>query len=285
MKRRTFRVARLLSVAGAIVVTGPVALAQPPNTTLPQQPQSETPAPQALPQQQAESEFNQGMLAQDDWRSAHEGLVGAALRLDSINSAQRSAIEQIAQQRRAADVGVRQADGLVLRMLAQQVEAGSVKPQLLRPGLSAEESAAAARSTVDASTLNQLHAILTPDQRNQLIDRVQARIAERQEQAGEEPFQGSLAQELQLTPEQRSQIQANLQAQGGGRTGITEAQGRMTTFFDAFRSESFDATQFARARAPGEHLARVVQAMMPVLTPTQRGVLAGHLRKAAARSP
>ena len=290
MNRRMFHFARFLSVASTIALTGPVALAQQGTSPqpLPSQPSSQMPAPQELPPQAQQTQpqvQQEPWAARDEWHATHEGLVGAALRLDSLSSAQRSAIEQIAQQRRAADVGVRQADALVLRMLAQQVEAGSVNPRLLRPSLGAEESAAAARSTVDATTLNQLHAIVTSDQRNQLIDRVQSRIAEKERQAAEEPLHGPLAQELQLTPDQRSQIQANLQAEGEGRMGVAEAQGRMTTFFDAFRSDTFDATQFARVRAPGEHLERVVQAMLPVLTPAQRAVLAGHLRKAAARSP
>lgn len=288
MKPRMFRVASSLPTAVAIALTAPFALAQASNVPQPQQEpqttQPQTEEPQTAQPQTVQPQVDQDWSTSEAWRSAHEGLVGAALHLPSLTSAQRSAIEQIAQQRRSTDVGVKQADALVMRMLAQQVEQGTIKPQLLQPGIGAEQSAAAARSTVDANTLNQLHAILTADQRDELIDRVESRIAQMQQQHSEEPFQGPLTQQLQLTPDQSTQIRANLQAQGTPRTGAAEAQGRMTTFFDAFRGDSFDATQFARVRAPGEHLERLVQAMMPVLTTQQRAVLAAQLRKAAARS-
>ena len=68
--------------------------------------------------------------AQQGGSSAHQGhhkghrggLVGAALKLDSLTPAQRTAIEQLVQTRKTAEVPVRQADAQVLTVLAQQVE-------------------------------------------------------------------------------------------------------------------------------------------------------------------
>jgi len=65
--------------------------------------------------------------AQQAATAAHEGhgmghkmgLVGAALKLDSLTPAQRTAIDQLVQTRRTAEVPVRQADAQLLTVLAQ----------------------------------------------------------------------------------------------------------------------------------------------------------------------
>ena len=70
----------------------------------------------------------------------HNGLLGAALKLDSLTAAQRTAIEALQAQRRESTAPVRTANAQVLTLLAQEVEQGSVDTQALAPALGAEHT-------------------------------------------------------------------------------------------------------------------------------------------------
>jgi Spy/CpxP family protein refolding chaperone len=219
-------------------------------------------------------------------RGHREGLVGAALRLGSLSAEQRSSIEQLVQDRRAANVPVKQADARVLTELAQQVEQAKVDPGALQGSLSAEQSAAAARGAVDRDTLAKLHALLTPAQRNELVDAIEAHAGNHQENAGgHEKAEGQggarfgAGGKLGLTPEQKSAIHANLQAE---RTPRTENRGEFRAALESFRGDSFDPTALVGVRSPGERAEKLAQAMVPVLSPAQRATFASHLRARAA---
>jgi Spy/CpxP family protein refolding chaperone len=106
----------------------------------------------------------------------HGGLVQAALKLDSLSTVQRQQIGQIESARKAAEVPVRQANAVVLTQLAKQVEQARIDRQGLQGSLSTEEAAAQAARSVDVQTLTQLHGILSAQQRNQLVDGIEARI-------------------------------------------------------------------------------------------------------------
>ena len=109
-------------------------------------------------------------------RHHHGGLVQAALKLDSLKTEQRSQLEQIESQRKAAEVPVRQANAVVLTQLAKQVEQDHIDRTGLKDSLTVEEAAAQAARNVDVNTLVQLHGILSAQQRNQLVDAIEARI-------------------------------------------------------------------------------------------------------------
>jgi len=109
-------------------------------------------------------------------RHHHGGLVQAALKLDSVSGAQRSQIEQLESQRKTAEVPVRQANAVVLTQLAKQVEQSRIDRVGLKDSLGVEEGAAQAERVVDVQTLAQLHNILSAQQRNQLVDGIEARI-------------------------------------------------------------------------------------------------------------
>jgi Spy/CpxP family protein refolding chaperone len=104
------------------------------------------------------------------------GLISAALKLDSITAAQKTQIEKLVEERKAARVPVRQTDARVLTELAHQVEQAKIDRAGLKGGLEAETMAAQAERSVAVSSLGQLHAILTPAQRVQLVDGIQSRM-------------------------------------------------------------------------------------------------------------
>jgi Spy/CpxP family protein refolding chaperone len=213
-------------------------------------------------------------------RGHQKSLLGAALKLDTLTPAQRTSIEQLIAARRAASVPVRQADAQVLTVLAQQVEQAKSNPQAVFPSLAAERSAALAELQVDQSTLAQLHSILTPAQRGQLVDSVEARMAQgRQGWEGKGKGGGG---KLGLSPQQKADIKANLQA--SRPQGQPQGQrGQMHAALESFRGDSFDMNGLARVEHRGDREARTAAAMIPVLTPNQRTTFATQLRNRAAR--
>lgn len=208
-------------------------------------------------------------------RGHRGGLLRAAQKLDTLTAEQRSAIEQLVQQRRAANVPVRQADAQVLTVLAQQVEQAQVDPQGLAASLGAEQSAATSAGAIDRDTLNQLHALLTTAQRQQVVDAVRAQRSETRHRHHE---RGAKLAKLGLSPQQKAQVEANLRAERDGNRG---AQHPGAGMLDAFRGDSFDAGAWVHTRVRGERAERFAQAVVPVLNPAQRAKLASELRARA----
>ena len=228
----------------------------------------------------------QGAQPQGQQRQGHhrggerQGLLGAALKLDSLTPAQRSQIEQLATERRAAGVPVRQADAQVLTILAQQVEAAKVDKAALAPSLAAEKNAAKAEGQVDAAVLAKLHDVLTPAQRGQLVDGIEARVAQGRGEKGGKERMG--AGKLGLSDQQKAEIRANLEASRGPKKG-PEARGERKAALESFRGDSFNAASLAKMERRGGREARMTEAMIPVLTPNQRATVATHLRNRAAK--
>jgi Spy/CpxP family protein refolding chaperone len=219
------------------------------------------------------------------------GLVGEALKVDSLTPEQRAGVQELAVERRSARTPVRQADARVLSQLAQEVEQASIDAQALAPSLSAESTAAVAESAAEKDTLNRLHALLTPAQRNQLVDRVENEFAKAHQgpRAGHRGGEG-WGHKLGLTPEQKSQIAANLRAErnGGAPDGQDSApradqRGKIRDALEAFRGDSFDPGALVHVEHGGERAEMLARAMVPVLTPAQRKALAESFRKRAAR--
>jgi Spy/CpxP family protein refolding chaperone len=218
-----------------------------------------------------------------------EGLIGAALKLDSLTPAQRTSIEQLVQTRRTAEVPVRQADAQVLTALAQQVEQASIDRNAVAPMVTARDSAAVAARTVDLDTVQKLHDILTPTQRGQLIDGIEAHFAGNGRGPGHGRL-GMIAKKLGITDQQKAQIMANLRAENpsrgdaGARPDV-RAQGK--AWLDSFRGDTFTASTAGanipqRVEARAEHMEDLLSAAVPVLTSSQRSELATHLRNRAA---
>jgi Spy/CpxP family protein refolding chaperone len=238
--------------------------------------------------------------AQQAVTAAHEGhhkgdrmgLVGAALKLDSLTPAQRTAIEQLLQTRRSAETPVRQADAQLLTALAQQVEQAAINRSTLAPSVTARENAALAARTVDLDTVQKLHDLLTPAQRGQLVDGIEAHFQAHagKGQHGHGDRLGMIAKKLGLTDQQKAQIAANFRAerQAEGDSGQhPDFRGAGKAWLEAFRGDTFNAsasapngTDMMERRA--NKMEDLLAAAVPVLTPAQRAELASHLRARAA---
>jgi Spy/CpxP family protein refolding chaperone len=228
-------------------------------------------------------------------RGHHEGLLGQALKLSSLTDAQRTQVDGLMQTRRAAEAPVKQADAKLLTDLAAQVEQASIDKQALAPDVRARDGAASAARSVDRQTIQQLHDLLTPAQRGQLVDAVEA------EKQGHGGWHGGgprerlthLEEKLGLSEQQDAQIQAALHADHAGHApdgGHPWSRGSGPQgWLESFRGDSFNAVSTPAggphpgAGPHGDHLEHLVAAMVPVLTPAQRADLASHLRRRAAR--
>jgi Spy/CpxP family protein refolding chaperone len=179
------------------------------------------------------------------------GLVGKAVRLESLTPAQRSTVEGLAQTERATWVPVRQANAAVLTQLAQGVERGAVDRDALAPELRARGTAAAAARTATQEVRSQLQAALTPAQWTEIT-------SHRGRPDGGARGEGA---------DQRKEARITRFAQ---KLNLTQAQ-----------TQTIEATLAAEH---GHGLVGLVAAAAPVLTPVQRAELAGHLRLRASHA-
>jgi Spy/CpxP family protein refolding chaperone len=237
-----------------------------------------------------------------------EGLLGRALKLDSLTSDQRSQIEQLMQSERTAHAPVRAADAAVLTALAQQVESGTINETALAPTVQARQSAEATARSSQQDAVVKLHAILTPTQRGQLIDAIEAGMASHagHPHGGGDHNHGMLSHlssELGLSDQQTQQIASTLHAQHASHTnGAAPANAPPAgapahqAWLESFRGDSFSPTPPSAAPGPsggafaahakggmrGMRMEHVLEAAVPVLTSAQRTELATLLRARAA---
>ncbi len=178
------------------------------------------------------------------------GLVGKALRLDSLTPAQRTTVEGLAQTQRAAWTPVRQAEATLLTGLAQGVEAGAVDRSALTPAIQARDTARTAARTTSHEVRAELQSALTPEQWSQIAASRHPHDAGDAPRGGEgergQRFLARFARRLDLTPAQVESIRSAVSAQNT------------------------------------HDFVGLLQAAAPVLTPAQRSALAGHLRARAA---
>jgi Spy/CpxP family protein refolding chaperone len=272
MKHWLRRIALTASVAGAVAPLPGNAHAE----------ASDPPAGSRAAQPQPNAMLHQG-----------GGLATQALDLASLTPLQRTQIQQLVAERRSAAVPVSRANRILLTKLADQVDQASIDRDKLAPAVGAVDSAVDAAMPVQLDALNRLHKILTPGQRNTVVDRAEARIAERRAAAretwasDESPGPAEAAPEhavarLGLTSEQKSEVVARA---GATRARPSESLAEQTSqFLEEFRSDGFDARAFAHPPRAGEHEAKVAEVVLPVLTPAQRTMYATILRDRAQRT-
>jgi Spy/CpxP family protein refolding chaperone len=141
--------------------------------------------------------------------------------------------------------------------------------------------------------VQKLHDLLTPAQRGQLVDGIEAHFQGHADAGkggrGQGDHLGMIAKKLGLTAQQKAQIAANFraerQAEDAGQHPDFRGAGK--AWLEAFRADTFNAsasapngTQMMERRA--NKMEDLLAAAVPVLTPAQRAELASHLRARAA---
>jgi Spy/CpxP family protein refolding chaperone len=223
-------------------------------------------------------------------------LVGDALGDVPLTAGQRAQIEQLASDTDTRHAEARTARQDLMSALADQVQSGSLDRSALKPKIDALAAALAKAQPADRASFEQLHAILSADQRTAFVDAVEARIAEHKGKAAESHPLKQWAEDLKLSADQRAQIKAVLHDRfaKAARSGEPE-HAWMEGFHHgqkvlaAFKQDRFVMDEVAPARdlslaasKMSDHFLGLAESVLPLLTAEQRSILAAKIRERAS---
>jgi Spy/CpxP family protein refolding chaperone len=221
-----------------------------------------------------------------------------AMSLDMLGSdpASQAQIRQVQADLHTCMSGSHQVNKSLLAAVADGVAAGTVDASHVDPLVAQLQTAADGAHWCSVAALDALHALLTPQERLAVVDKVQAHWDVWRQANHEATFGGTeqggrlaeLATELSLSADQVQKLSAALQAAHAAGTHTFEparAEAHLKAFATAFVSDDFNARSIME-NANG-HLAvhgakRMVlfyETVTPLLTADQRATLAAHLRE------
>ena len=224
----------------------------------------------------------------------HLRLAGDALGDVPLTASQRGAIEKLATDSEARHADARAARQELVLAVAAQIQAGQIDRAALQPKIAALVAGIQKAQPADRAAFEQLHGLLTADQRVAFVDALEARIVERVGQVRDKHPLKQWAVDLGLTEEQKAQIKDAMRqrweaaAEGGHAAPWAEAKERGAKVMGAFKQERFVMDEVApaidvaaKAQKMSEHMLGVAEAALPVLTPGQRAIAAQKLRDKA----
>lgn len=258
--------------------------------------------------QEEDTEDSQDLKAHH--RHHHGGFahfVLLAIETIGITPEQQAQVDKIKADLKAKTQPTRDAQKVVLLALADGVAAGTIDTAKVDAAVGGVTTAAAQVHGATAAELNALHAVLRPEQRAALVDKVEAHFMVWKEANGgaaaaaKEHEQGGhiahLAKELSLTNDQVDKLKASFASsvaaheQTHGKFNEDELEAHMKAFGAAFAADTFDANTLTTGASTHEHMAtwgvnrmvRFYEALTPVLTPDQRAKVADKLKAHAAK--
>jgi Spy/CpxP family protein refolding chaperone len=193
--------------------------------------------------------------------------------------------------------------GLLLT-LADGVAAGNIDTAKVDAAVAQVSAVAGQVHAATADAVNQLHAVLRPEQRAALVDKVEAqwmlwRNANADEATPHEHEDGGriahIQKELNLSADQVEKIKTGFTAQmaavstAQGKFDPAEAEAHMKAFGGAFAADQFDSKSLTTADGTNAHMAtwgatrmvRFYETVSPTLTADQRTKLAEMIREHA----
>ena len=210
----------------------------------------------------------------------------------TLRPEQKAEIEQLIASAEARHETTRIAHVALRSALADQVLAGKVDRDALKPSIDALVSTIDRARPADKAAFARVHALLDKSQRNQFADAIEAAVFARMRGAlSGRHGPSKWAADLNLTSSQRDQIQAAMREQfhrpgGEQRPSMLDRIEEGKKLLDTFRSDTFTldavATPFfgaERARLGVERLINVASSAVPILTPGQRAIAAAKLRR------
>jgi Spy/CpxP family protein refolding chaperone len=219
-----------------------------------------------------------------------------------ITPEQKAQVDKIKADLHAKTQPVRDAQKVVLTTLADGVAAGSIDMAKVDAAIAGVTTAAGQVHGATIDVYNQLHAVLRPEQRAALVDKVEAHFLVWKESNGDEKAAAKeheegghiahLAKEIGLSNDQVEKLKASFgssiaaHAQAHGSFNGAEAEAHMKAFGAAFTADTFDANSLTTSNAAHtsmatwgvSRMARFYEALTPVLTPEQRTKVADKLR-------
>jgi Spy/CpxP family protein refolding chaperone len=304
----------LVSVGTSVVLMAcgdSSATSAPPATPPPPPPETTVTAsvtpPPAAPEPPPPAEWVDDTASTEGVRDHHRHHHGGVaqyilLSLDSLGLSpeKKAQIETIKAELTTRTAPAREAQKTFLFALSDGIAAGKVNKGKVDAALAQVARATIAAHDASADAFNQLHQVLSPEERSALVDKVQAhwgvwRSVNVDEEVGSRDKGGRLAhfaEEESLTPEQVEKIGTGLHAgkpDARWHVDPAEMEQFVKTFTSAFASDSFDAKTVTGggaitgrlATAGNARLAHFFEVATPVLTPEQRTNAAQHLRERA----
>jgi Spy/CpxP family protein refolding chaperone len=253
--------------------------------------------PAAAAAEQADEE-----QAADELRTHHRHHHGGGvamfihMAIDTLGVApeKKAQLDKIQSDLYAAMQPVHDANKGVITVLADGVAAGNIDKAKVDAAVAKETAAAAGvhQATIDA--LNALHKELSPEERQALIDKVQAHAEVwkkvNSEDSSSKEKGGHLAkltESLSLTPDEVDKISTALKANAPPKADHTALDAHLKALEAAFVMDTFDAKTLTTSNAANSamakhgttHMVNFYETVTPLLTPDQRTKLADHLRQ------
>jgi Spy/CpxP family protein refolding chaperone len=259
------------------------------------------PAPVAASPEDEESSADLG----EHHRHHHHGGVTMfiAMTLDSlgVSPEQAAAVEKIQGDLFAKMEPAHAAEQNMINVLASGIAAGKIDEAKVDAAIDGIKTASAGVHEAAVESLNQLHAVLTPEQRAALVDKVEAhwevwkKSNTQEEKAGEADHPGHLdrlAKDLSLAPDQVEKIRATFSDKvktHPQKFDPAQVEAHIQEFGTAFKATTFDAKTLQRGAFVHQHLAvwgarrmaHFYEAIDPLLTPEQRAKLSAQLKEHA----
>jgi Spy/CpxP family protein refolding chaperone len=223
--------------------------------------------------------------------TGHARAVADALSQVPLRDDQRAEIEKMAADSEQRHQTVSAAHAQIATALAGQIESGTIDRAALQPAIDAAVTAASASRPLDRAAMERLHALLTPEQRGQFVDAMEAGHAKhgQREMGSHTARMEEWANDLKLTDDQRAQIAAVLKSQHSSHHGedfkaMHAAHGAGGGFMESFRGETLappvapDADPHARANEHADRIVAVITQVLPLLTQEQRSLAAAKIR-------
>jgi Spy/CpxP family protein refolding chaperone len=230
------------------------------------------------------------------------GFVMMAIETIGVTPDQQAALDKIKADFQSKMQPVRDANGVVIQTLADGIAAGNIDAAKVDVAVAGVTTASAQVHGATVDALNQLHALLRPEQRAALVDKVDAHWTVWKQANGGDPTADNsrpdghlahLAAEIGLTSEQVDKVRANLAAgavPSRAPFDPAEAEAHLKAFATAFAADTFDANALTAGAPAGARLAtwgasrmaRFYETLGSVLTPDQRTKVADKLRQHAS---
>jgi Spy/CpxP family protein refolding chaperone len=176
----------------------------------------------------------------------HE-IFNEALAKARLDDSQRAKVEQLHHEVMPKEEAVREARHDFLGALAEQLKSGHVDETALRQDLDALVKAREEASPAMRKAFEELHEILTPEQRVAFADAVEARLREFASKKGS--WSGMLAKDHGLSKEQESSIERSCE---NARMKAEEGHAKLFAILEAFKGDQFSIEQIAPIANVGE---------------------------------
>jgi Spy/CpxP family protein refolding chaperone len=221
-------------------------------------------------------------------------LIGDAFGDVALTASQRTTIEQMATDAEARHADARAARKDLMLAIAAQVETGTIDRTALQPKIDAVAAAMQKAQPADRAALEQLHAMLNADQRSAFVDALESRIKGKMSEARDHHPMKQWAEDLQLSDAQRDQIKSAFEARkqaakaNGEHMEMKGEREHGKKVLEAFKGDRFVMDEVApavdaqtKAAKMSDHVLRMAETVLPILTPQQRTIAASKLREKA----